>query len=81
MSTVPFPDDIAVDFRVIAGWPEHAVSDDGRVWVQDGEEWQLMETATLRTGPESVWLQNAGGRQPFAVRELFERTFDPVVAV
>jgi len=61
--------------RVIPGWPDYAVSVDGRVWVLMDEVWTELTPCELSTGPNSVWLQNSGGRKAFNIKSLVERVF------
>jgi len=64
-----------VERRVIPGWPDYAVSEDGTVWVLADDVWTEVAPCELHTGPNSVWLRNEGCRKAFNIKSLVERVW------
>ena len=78
-----FPVIPGVEFRIVPGFPEYAVSNDGRVWNGRGRKWQVVETFPIETGEAAVFLQKYAtvphGGTRFTVAELVAVAFPAAV--
>jgi hypothetical protein len=75
-----FPEIAGVEFRIVPGFPEYAVSSDGRVWNARGRGWQVVPTFRIDTGQIAVFLHiyksdPSSGTRRFTVEELLAAAF------